>query len=311
MSQIISTRRLNHFKKNVPFLLQELLTKNLITPNKSKTYTFINRDYGELSKYLYNKTGLQLIKMNDSYKLQTKSNKPIQITKNDTPLTYQLYILITASLIARRLNEEFTQQELADEILPNFEDIEMADSTFKSIIRYMINEKYLSIKTETDENDDEIKILKKLAQPVIYTGELKSHKLSNITKITNYLLTHPTMNKLEHPSLFENVELDDLIEHFEQFKDENSGYKLVIDGNIIRAVSVSSKYAFPNLNNINHRVLVDILPKLRTIKNENLDEELLTLIPTSKHYKDSVSFNEVKNLIEEYDLQNIRTKINR
>lgn len=174
-----------------------MLTKNLITPNKSKTYTFINRDYGELSKYLYNKTGLQLIKMNDSYKLQTKSDKPTQITKNDTPLTYQLYILITASLIARRLNEEFTQQELADEILPNFEDIETADSTFKGIIRYMINEKYLNIRTETDENDDEIKILKKLAQPVIYTGELKSHKLSNIAKITNYLLTHPTMNKLE------------------------------------------------------------------------------------------------------------------
>lgn len=288
-----------------------MLTKNLITPNKSKTYTFINRDYGELSKYLYNKTGLQLIKMNDSYKLQTKSDKPTQITKNDTPLTYQLYILITASLIARRLNEEFTQQELADEILPNFEDIETADSTFKGIIRYMINEKYLNIRTETDENDDEIKILKKLAQPVIYTGELKSHKLSNITKITNYLLTHPTMNKLEHPSLFENVELDDLIEHFEQFSDENSGYKLVIDGNIIRAVSINSKYAFPNLNNINHRVLVDILPKLRTIKKEDLDEILLTSIPTSKHYKDSVSFNEIKNLIEEYDLQNIRTKINR
>lgn len=288
-----------------------MLTKNLITPNKSKTYTFINRDYGELSKYLYNKTGLQLIKMNDSYKLQTKSDKPTQITKNDTPLTYQLYILITASLIARRLNEEFTQQELADEILPNFEDIETADSTFKSIIRYMINEKYLNIRTETDENDDEIKILKKLAQPVIYTGELKSHKLSNIAKITNYLLTHPTMNKLEHPNLWENVEIDDLIEHFEQFSDENSGYKLVIDGNIIRAVSINSKYAFPNLNNINHRVLVDILPKLRTIKKDDLDETLLTLIPTSKHYKDSVSFNEIKNLIEEYNLQNIRTKINR
>ena len=48
----------------------------------------------------------------------------------------------------------------------------------------MINEKYLNIRTETDENDDEIKILKKLAQPVIYTGELKSHKLSNIAKST-------------------------------------------------------------------------------------------------------------------------------
>ena len=81
MSTPISTKKLNSFKKNVPFLLQELLTKNLLTPNKSKTYTFVNKHYSELSRYLYNKAGLQLIKMDDSYKLQTESSKPTQITK--------------------------------------------------------------------------------------------------------------------------------------------------------------------------------------------------------------------------------------
>lgn len=295
----------------MPFLLQELLTKNLLTPNKSKTYTFVNKHYGEISRYLYNKAGLQLIKMDDSYKLQTESHKPTQITKNDTVLTYQLYILISASLIARRLNEEFPQQELAEEILPNFETKDGAESTFKGIIRYMINEKYLSIETKKDEYNEDIKVLKKLAQPVIYTGELKTHNLSNVAKITNYLLTHPSMNKLEHPSLFENVELEDLEEHFKQFSDENSGYKLVVDGNIIRAVSINSKYSFPNMNNINHRVLVDILPSLRAVHPEELDETLQKLAPESSHYRDSVSINEIKSIIEEYDLMSLRVKINK
>lgn len=249
--------------------------------------------------------------MDDSYKLQTESSKPTQITKNDTVLTYQLYILITASLIARRLNEEFPQQELAEEILPNFESEDNAESTFKGIIRYMINEKYLSIETKTDEHNEEIKVLKKLAQPVIYTGELKTHGISNVAKITNYLLTHPSMNKLEHPSLWENVELEDLEEHFKQFSNENSGYKLVIDGNIIRATSINSKYSFPNMNNINHRVLVDILPHLRSVHPEELDETLQKLAPASSHYRESVSINEIKSIIEEYDLMSLRVKINK
>lgn len=295
----------------MPFLLQELLTKNLLTPNKSKTYAFVNKHYDEISRYLYNKAGLQLIKMDDSYKLQTESHKPTQITKNDTALTYQLYILISASLIARRLNEEFPQQELAEEILPNFETKDGTESTFKGIIRYMINEKYLSIETKKDEYNEDIKVLKKLAQPVIYTGELKTHNISNVAKITNYLLTHPSMNKLEHPSLFENVELEDLEEHFKQFSDENSGYKLVLDGNIIRAVSINSKYSFPNMNNINHRVLVDILPSLRVVHIDELDETLQKLAPESSHYRDSVSINEIKSIIEEYDLMSLRVKINK
>lgn len=295
----------------MPFLLQELLTKNLLTPNKSKTYTFVNKHYGEISRYLYNKAGLQLIKMDDSYKLQTESHKPTQITKNDTVLTYQLYILISASLIARRLNEEFPQQELAEEILPNFETKDGAESTFKGIIRYMINEKYLGIETKKDEYNEDIKVLKKLAQPVIYTGELKTHNLSNVAKITNYLLTHPSMNKLEHPNLWENVDLEDLEEHFKQFSDENSGYKLVVDGNIIRAVSINSKYSFPNMNNINHRVLVDILPSLRAVRIEELDETLQKLAPESSHYRESVSINEIKSIIEEYDLMSLRVKINK
>lgn len=295
----------------MPFLLQELLTKNLLTPNKSKTYTFVNKHYGEISRYLYNKAGLQLIKMDDSYKLQTESHKPTQITKNDTVLTYQLYILISASLIARRLNEEFPQQELAEEILPNFEIKDGAESTFKGIIRYMINEKYLSIETKKDEYNEDIKVLKKLAQPVIYTGELKTHNLSNVAKITNYLLTRPSMNKLEHPNLWENVELEDLEEHFKQFSDENSGYKLVVDSNLIRAVSINSKYSFPNMNNINHRVLVDILPSLRAVHPEELDETLQKLAPESSHYRESVSINEIKSIIEEYDLMSLRVKINK
>ena len=142
----------------------------------------IQKDYQMLSSYLYNNAGLQLIKMNNSYKLQTRTDS-IKITNNDTPLTYQVYIYVTASLISRNIGDEFLQQEIADEVLSKYENSSEVEKVVKNVIKYLTNEKFLLLRTEMNEKGEEIKVLKKLVQPVIYTGELKNNNLSNLAKI--------------------------------------------------------------------------------------------------------------------------------
>lgn len=283
----------------MPYLLQELITKNLISSNQSKPYNLIQKDYQLLSSYLYNNTGLQLIKMNNSYKLQTKTDS-IKITNNDTPLTYQIYIYITASLISRNIGDEFLQREISNEVLSKYENTNIAKKVFKNVIKYLVNEKFLLLRTEVNEAGEEIKVLKKLVQPVIYTGELKNDNLSNLAKITNYLLTNPTMNKLEFPTLWKDITVDEVQDYFKDFSNEDFGYKVIANGNNVRAICVNNRTAFPNLNNMKHRLLVDILPNLQR------GETLETLYNKSKHYTDSIKINELKDIIDEYDLLNLK-----
>ena len=299
MSNLTSNRKLERLKKNVPYLLQELLTKNLISSNQSKLYKMIQKDYQMLSSYLYNNAGLQLIKMNNSYKLQTRTDS-IKITNNDTPLTYQVYIYVTASLISRNIGDEFLQQEIADEVLSKYENSSEVEKVVKNVIKYLTNEKFLLLRTEINEKGEEIKVLKKLVQPVIYTGELKNNNLSNLAKITNYLLTNPTMNKLDFPLLWKDITVAEVQDYFVNFSNEDFGYKVIAHGNNVRAICINNKTAFPNFNNMKHRLLVDILPNLQK------GQELEDLYKQSKHYTDSIKINELKETIEEYDLLNLK-----
>ena len=287
-------------KRNLPFLLQELLTKNLISSTNSKAYKMLSQDYNTISAYLYNSTGLQLIKMNNSYKLQTQLDSKSKITNKDTPLTYQLYIYVTASLISREIGTEFSQQEIADEVLSKYENTTEVEKTLKDVIRYMENERFLESKIFLDKDQNEIKILKKLVQPIIYTGELKNNNISNLAKITNYLLTKQVMNKIEHPSLWQGIAIEDLYAYFEKFSSEDFGYKIIVDGNEIRAVCLKNKNAFPNFNNMKHRVLIDILPELQ--KGKELEDVYIK----SKYYKDSIKTNELNEIIKEYNLLKLR-----
>ena len=116
-----------------------------------------------LSSYLYNNAGLQLIKMNNSYKLQTRTDS-IKITNNDTPLTYQVYIYVTASLISRNIGDEFLQQEIADEVLSKYENSSEVEKVIKNVIKYLTNEKFLLLRTEMNEKSEEINRLLSLAE---------------------------------------------------------------------------------------------------------------------------------------------------
>jgi len=294
-------------------MLQELLLKNQINKSKSPLYTKLNKRYSAIKNELYKKTGLNLIKIGESYKLQLPSKKHEIITKNDDSLTYKMFLLISAYIITKDINEPFLQAELYDEIRFEINELEETDKErlFKNVLKYMIDENYLSLTKEFDDNFGEFRILRKIKDSFITNHEPNRYHVTKLAKITNILFLNQTLDKSHHPDLFgqkddpESITNADLKEYFEQFHDEENGYDVIFDGNTIRLIGINDKKGFPNMNNAKHRVLADILSQIQ--ENPN-DENIENLIKTSKYYQKDVTLQDIKDLIDEYKLFQLKIK---
>lgn len=294
-------------------MLQELLLKNQINKSKSPLYTKLNKRYGAIRDELYKKTGLTLIKVGESYKLQLPSKSHEVITKNDDSLTYKMFLLISAYIITKDINEPFLQAELYDEIRFEINELEETDKErlFKNVIKYMIDKNYLSLTKEFDDKFGEFRILRKIKDSFITNHEPNRYHVTKLAKITNILFLNQTLNKSHHPDLFgqkddpDSITNDDLKEYFEQFHDEENGYDVIFDGNIIRLIGFNDKKGFPNMNNAKHRVLADILSQIQ--ENPN-DENIENLIKLSKYYQKDVTLQDIKDLIDEYNLLQLKIK---
>ena len=296
-----------------PIMLQELLLKNQINKSKSPLYTKLNKRYGAIRDELYKKTGLTLIKVGESYKLQLPSKSHEVITKNDDSLTYKMFLLISAYIITKDINEPFLQAELYDEIRFEINELEESDKErlFKNVLKYMIDENYLSLTKEFDDNFGEFRILRKIKDSFITNHEPNRYRVTKLAKITNILFLNQTLDKSHYPDLFgqkddpESITNADLKEYFEQFHDEENGYDVIFDGNIIRLIGFNDKKGFPNMNNAKHRVLADILSQIQ----ENPDDKNIeNLIKTSKYYQKDVTLQDIKDLIDEYNLLQLKIK---
>ena len=294
-------------------MLQELLSKNQINKSKSPLYTKLNKRYGAIRDDLYKKTGLNLIKVGESYKLQLPSNSSEVITKNDDSLTYKMFLLISAYIITKDINEPFLQAELYDEIRFEINELEETDKErlFKNVLKYMIDENYLSLTKEFDDNYGEFRILRKIKDSFITNNEPNRYHVTKLAKITNIFFLNQTLNKNHHNDLFgqkddpNSVTNADLKEYFEQFHDEENGYDIIFDGHIIRLININDKKGFPNMNNAKHRVLADILSQIQ----ENPDDENIeNLMKASNQYQKDVTIQDLKDLIEQYNLMNLKTK---
>ena len=119
------------------------------------------------------------------------------------------------------------------------------------------------------------------------------------------------MYKSHYPDLFDqkddpdSITNADLKEYFEQFHDEENGYDVIFDGNIIRLIGINDKKGFPNMNNAKHRVLADILSQ---IQENPTDENIENLIKASKYYQKDVTIQDIKDLIDEYNLLQLKIK---
>lgn len=296
-------------------MLQELLLKNQINKSKLPLYTKLNKRYGTIRDELYKKTGLTLIKVGESYKLQLPSKSHEVITKNDNSLTYKMFLLISAYIITKDINEPFLQAELYDEIRSEINDDDLKDTNkeriFKDVLKYMIDENYLSLTKEFDDNFGEFRILRKIKDSFITNHEQNRYHVTKLAKITNILFLNQTLDKSHYPDLFgqkddpDSITNADLKEYFEQFHDEENGYDVIFDGNIIRLIGFNDKKGFPNMNNAKHRVLADILSQIQ----ENTDDENIeNLIKTSKYYQTDVKLQDIKDLIDEYNLMQLKIK---
>lgn len=292
----------------MPMLLQELLTKNQIDPSKGDVYKLLTKYFSTIREYLFNTTGLQLVQVKNSYKIQFENDGDVQITKHDTPITYEIYFLILASLFTKKIDEKVIQKDLADEIIPLVSNTdEEIDKIFNQVISYLVKEKYLVLAEMNYQGyqGHPLKVLIKKRQPAIYLGEDRVERLSPIAEITKYLLTHQTMNKLHHPQLWERVTDEDLKEHFEKLENDNYGYKVFIFGNIVRAISKNDKKAFPNLSDANHRIVLDIIEPLKK------GGELNSLVENSPYKIASTKTDEVLKIINEYNLLETSIEIER
>ena len=151
------------------------------------------------------------------------------------------------------------------------------------------------------EEQGEFRILTKRAQPIIYTGEKNVEKLSPKARIIKYLLTHHTMNKLDHPDLWRDVSDEEIISVFEGFCDEEVGYKLSFNGDVIKVISIGDSKAFPNLNNAIHRFVLEHTNELRESKDisEILKKE-------KKNISSNVTTTVVEKIIQDYGISEIK-----
>ena len=155
MSQITYTQhsqlskpKFPKWKPYFPQLLQTLLTDGQIKASKAnKLYKLLNSSYfPAIKSYMYNQCGLHLIRYKQEngtaiFKIQTKSSTLPTITKNDGPLVYEMYLLICANLITKRIDESFLQEPFSEEILSMIKSTNPKEegALFHRITRYCLD----------------------------------------------------------------------------------------------------------------------------------------------------------------------------
>ena len=136
--------------------------------------------------------------------MQLPSNSSEVITKNDDSLTYKMFLLISAYIITKDINEPFLQAELYDEIRFEINELEETDKErlFKNVLKYMIDENYLSLTKEFDDNYGEFRILRKIKDSFITNHEPNRYHVTKLAKIANILFLNQTLDKFHHIDLF-------------------------------------------------------------------------------------------------------------
>lgn len=174
----------------------------MLRDNQIDNVAWDNKKFKRVKTFLYDKLGFQLVKVNNSYKLQVPPKNLISITKDDSPLTYKTFLLIVAYMITKEVGETFERKDLYDEIESELGSLSVNEKEilFKNVVMYMVKEGYMRETTEVLEEGFEIKLLTKLKETyTISVGE--RYPLSRLAQITNHLFLNGFMDKTYYKDL--------------------------------------------------------------------------------------------------------------
>lgn len=283
----------------MPNLLQKLLTTNVIRKT-DKDYTLLKKSYPVLKEKLYADTGLELVQLPNAFKLQliNTNDKPIF----SSPFAYGMYFLILSALVSEEINKSIRMETFARQIINATPDIhENRDTIFKSVIQKVKNDGFISIHTEYNTDGNAQQIITKKNNPAISFETTPKEPLTPTTQIINHLLTHPSMNKRDHKHLWKNVTITDIRRQLEPYCNDNAGYDIYTNGDIIRLISKNDTYAFPK-KNATHLVTLDFMCHYQN--NETLDD----FIDKSPYKSKTLTDEDVKQVITNYDLTSLQFK---
>ena len=276
-----------------------MLTTNVIKET-DKDYNLLKKSYPVLKDQLYADTGLELVQLPNTFKLQliNKSDKPIF----SSPFAYGMYFLILSALVSEKKDTTISMRNFAQQIISATPDNhENRDTIFKSVIQKVKDNGFISIHTEYNTDGNAQQIITKKNNPAISFENTPKEPLSPATQIINYLLTHPSMNKRDHKHLWKNVTITDIRRQLEPYCNDNAGYDIYTNGDIIRLISKNDTYAFPK-KNATHLVTLDFMCHYQN--NETLDD----FIDKSPYKSKTLTDEGVKQIITDYDLTSLQFK---
>lgn len=278
----------------MPNLLQKLLTTNVIRET-DKDYHLLKKSYPILKDQLYADTGLELVQLPNAFKLQLVNESDESVFSS--PFAYGLYFLILSALVSEQKNTPIPLETFAQQTIDATPDIHKnRDVIFKTVIQKLKNDKLIDIKTI----DDKAVIIKK-KDPAISFDKSPKEPLPPTTQIINYLLTHPSMNKRDHKHLWKKVTITDIRRQLEPYCNDNAGYDIYTNGDIIRLISKNDTYAFPK-KNATHLITLDFMCHYQN--NETLDD----FIDKSPYKSKTLTDEDVKQVITDYDLTSLQFK---
>lgn len=280
-------------------MLQKLLTTNVIRET-DKDYTLLKKSYPILKDQLYTDTGLELVQLPNAFKLQliNPDDKPIFTSS----FAYGMYFLILSALVSEKKGTTISMETFARQIISATPDSHKnRDVIFKTVIKKIKEDGLISIDNEYDSEGDVHQIITKKNNPAISFENIPKEPLSPATQIINYLLTHPSMNKRDHKHLWKNVTITDIRRQLEPYSNDSAGYDIYTNGDTIRLISKNDKDTFPK-KNAAHLVTLDFMCHYQN--NETLDD----FIDKSPHKSKTLTDDDIKQVIADYDLTSLQFK---
>ena len=243
-----------------------MLTTNSIK-DSDKHYSLLKKCFNQFKEQLYKDTGLELVQTSNAFKLQLADEDQHKTTFSSN-FEYGMYFLILVALISEAKNAIIPMETLATQVLAASPDIDQnRDLIFKKVIKKVELDRIISIENEYDSNGNKYQVVVKKNNPSIYFGETAQKPLSNVTKIIQYLLTHQSMNKLEDKNLWKNVSITDVRRQLEPYSNDEAGYEVYVNGDIVRLATTLLENNEKSLR----LILRDQLKSVNEHVSENVD----------------------------------------